>query len=60
MREVGPWRLLELRRSGAYGVVYLVEPVGQPGAGPFALKLALHAKVCGYALFRLVAHQRMV
>jgi hypothetical protein len=31
------------RGQGSYGVIYLAEPVGQEGAGPVALKLALHA-----------------
>ncbi|WP_224240660.1 serine/threonine-protein kinase [Hyalangium gracile] len=43
MTEVGAWRLLELRSWGGYGTVYRAEPVGRPGAGPFALKLALQA-----------------
>ncbi|WP_164017825.1 serine/threonine-protein kinase [Pyxidicoccus trucidator] len=40
--EVGVWRVLERRGRGNYGAVYRVERVGDPGAGPFALKLATH------------------
>ncbi|QSQ20753.1 serine/threonine protein kinase [Pyxidicoccus parkwayensis] len=40
--EVGSWRVLELRGRGNYGAVYRVEPLGDPGSGPFALKLATH------------------
>ncbi|MDY7227749.1 serine/threonine-protein kinase [Hyalangium rubrum] len=40
--EIGAWRVLELRGKGAYGAVYRVEPVGESGAEPCALKLALH------------------
>jgi predicted Ser/Thr protein kinase len=39
---VGSWRVVSLQGSGSYGVVYLVEKVGQADAGPFALKLAKH------------------
>ncbi|WP_223757806.1 serine/threonine-protein kinase [Myxococcus sp. RHSTA-1-4] len=38
--EVGSWRVLERRGRGNYGAVYRVERIGDPGAGPFALKLA--------------------
>jgi predicted Ser/Thr protein kinase len=41
--EVGSWRVVSRRGQGSYGVIYLAEPVGQEGAGPVALKLALHA-----------------
>ena len=41
--EVGPWRVVSRKGQGSYGVIYLVEPVGQAGAKPAALKLALHA-----------------
>jgi predicted Ser/Thr protein kinase len=40
---VGSWRVVSRRGQGSYGVIYLAEPVGQPGTGPVALKLALHA-----------------
>jgi serine/threonine protein kinase len=40
--EIGAWRLLEMRSAGAYGSVFRAEPLHQPGAGPFALKLAVH------------------
>ncbi|WP_398577124.1 serine/threonine-protein kinase [Stigmatella hybrida] len=40
--EVGTWRVLEQRGQGSYGTVYRAEKVGQPEAGSFALKLALH------------------
>jgi serine/threonine protein kinase len=40
--EIGDWRLLEQRSAGAYGSVFRAEPLHQPGAGPFALKLAVH------------------
>ncbi|NMO20011.1 serine/threonine protein kinase, partial [Pyxidicoccus fallax] len=40
--EVGSWRVLERRGRGNYGAVYRVERIGNPGAGPFALKLATH------------------
>ncbi|MDC0710706.1 serine/threonine-protein kinase [Stigmatella sp. ncwal1] len=39
---MGAWRVLEQRGQGSYGAVYRVEKVGQPEAGPFALKLALY------------------
>ncbi|NPC80745.1 serine/threonine protein kinase, partial [Pyxidicoccus fallax] len=34
--------MLERRGRGNYGAVYRVERIGNPGAGPFALKLATH------------------
>ncbi|MDC0711012.1 serine/threonine-protein kinase [Stigmatella sp. ncwal1] len=40
--EIGAWRVVSLRGQGSYGAVYRVERVGDEGAGPFALKLALH------------------
>jgi predicted Ser/Thr protein kinase len=40
--EVGSWRVLRRHRQGSYGVIYLAEQVGQEGAMPGALKLALH------------------
>jgi predicted Ser/Thr protein kinase len=40
--EVGSWRVVSRRAQGAYGVIYLAEPVGRQGARPSALKLALH------------------
>jgi eukaryotic-like serine/threonine-protein kinase len=40
--EVGTWRVLEQHGQGSYGIVYRAERVGQPEAGAFALKLALH------------------
>ncbi|MFP2907124.1 serine/threonine-protein kinase [Pyxidicoccus sp. 3LFB2] len=40
--RIGPWRLLEQRGRGAYGVVYRAVSAEQPGAAPVALKLALH------------------
>ncbi|MDY7232182.1 serine/threonine protein kinase [Hyalangium rubrum] len=40
--EVGDWRVLEWHGKGAYGAVYRVERVGEGGAEPCALKLALH------------------
>ncbi|MCP3136283.1 serine/threonine-protein kinase [Pyxidicoccus xibeiensis] len=40
--EIGSWRVLERRGRGNYGAVYLVEQLGDPDAGPFALKLATH------------------
>src|SRR5687768_5121694 len=42
LSEIGDWRLLELRSVGAYGSVFRAEPLHLPGAGPFALKLAVH------------------
>ncbi|MDC0712494.1 serine/threonine-protein kinase [Stigmatella sp. ncwal1] len=36
------WRVLGLCGLGSYGAVYRAEQVGNEGAGPFALKLALH------------------
>ncbi|ADO75077.1 serine/threonine-protein kinase [Stigmatella aurantiaca] len=39
---MGTWRVLEQRGQGTYGAVYRAEKVGQPEAGPFALKLALY------------------
>jgi predicted Ser/Thr protein kinase len=40
--EVGSWRVVSRRGQGSYGVIYLAEHVGQKGARPGALKLALH------------------
>ena len=40
--RIGPWRLLEQRGRGAYGVVYRAVHAEQQGATPVALKLALH------------------
>lgn len=40
--DMDGWRPLELRTMGAYGIVYRAESVLHPGAGPFALKVALH------------------
>ncbi len=42
--EVGPWRILELHDFGSFGALYRVERAGHPEAGPFALKIALHAE----------------
>jgi serine/threonine protein kinase len=42
--QVGAWRVQGWRGRGTYGVVYRVERVGAEEEGPFALKLALHAK----------------
>jgi predicted Ser/Thr protein kinase len=39
--EVGSWRVVRRHRQGSYGVIYLAEPMGQEGAKPGALKLAL-------------------
>ncbi len=41
---VGAWRIQGWCGRGTYGVVYRVERVGAEAEGPFALKLALHAK----------------
>ncbi len=41
--EMGSWRVVRRSGQGSYGVIYLAEPVGQEGAEPVALKLALHA-----------------
>ncbi|WP_373371414.1 serine/threonine protein kinase [Stigmatella ashevillensis] len=41
--QVGDWRVVSPCGRGAYGVIYKVEPVGHEAAGPFALKMALHA-----------------
>jgi hypothetical protein len=40
--QVGSWKVVSLRGRGSYGAIYLAEPVGQEGARPGALKLALH------------------
>ncbi|HZI02748.1 MAG TPA: serine/threonine-protein kinase, partial [Archangium sp.] len=40
---VGPWRVVNWRGQGSYGVVYLAEPARQEGGRRVALKLALHA-----------------
>ncbi|SEM45578.1 Serine/threonine protein kinase [Stigmatella aurantiaca] len=40
--EIGAWRVVSHQGQGAYGAVYRAERVGDEGAGPFALKLALH------------------
>lgn len=40
---VGPWSILERIDSGSYGVVFLVERVSEPEAGPFAMKMAKQA-----------------
>jgi len=40
--EVGSWRVVKRHGQGSYGVIYLAEKVGQEGARPGALKLALH------------------
>ncbi|HEX8701403.1 MAG TPA: serine/threonine-protein kinase [Myxococcaceae bacterium] len=42
--QVGAWRVQGWCGRGTYGVVYRVEHVGAEAEGPFALKLALHAK----------------
>jgi hypothetical protein len=39
--SIGPWRLLEQRGRGAYGVVYRADRVEEP-PGVVALKLALY------------------
>jgi serine/threonine protein kinase len=39
---IGPWRLLEQRGRGTYGVVYRAVSAEQQGAEPVALKLALY------------------
>src|SRR5688500_9668357 len=41
--EVGEWRVVSWSGRGTYGTVYRVERKGHEGAGPYALKLALHA-----------------
>ncbi len=41
--EVGSCRVVSRRGQGSYGVVYQAEPMGRQGAGPVALKVALHA-----------------
>jgi serine/threonine protein kinase len=38
---VGAWRVMGWGGQGSYGVVYCVQRVGDPGAGFFALKIAL-------------------
>ncbi|MCY1018150.1 serine/threonine-protein kinase [Pyxidicoccus sp. MSG2] len=40
--HIGPWRLLEQRGRGTYGVVYRAEPAEPRAADVVALKLALH------------------
>ncbi|MFP2913723.1 serine/threonine-protein kinase, partial [Pyxidicoccus sp. 3LFB2] len=40
--RIGPWRLVEPRGRGAYGVVYLAVAEEGEGAETVALKLALH------------------
>ncbi|WP_246357133.1 serine/threonine protein kinase [Pyxidicoccus fallax] len=40
--RIGPWRLLEQRGRGTYGVVYLAVPAEQHAAQPVAFKLALY------------------
>jgi predicted Ser/Thr protein kinase len=42
--EVGAWRVVTLGGQGSYGVVYRAEPIGAQGAGPGALKVALHPR----------------
>ncbi len=37
---IGPWRVLERRGSGTFGIVYRVCLAEDPGAGEYALKLA--------------------
>ncbi|MBN1208812.1 MAG: serine/threonine protein kinase, partial [Myxococcaceae bacterium] len=37
---IGSWRVVSRCGEGSYGIVYQVEKVKQPEAGPFALKLA--------------------
>jgi serine/threonine protein kinase len=41
---VGPWRIVDLRGSGAYGAVYLAQSVASQASGFVALKLALHVR----------------
>ncbi|MCY1021142.1 serine/threonine protein kinase [Pyxidicoccus sp. MSG2] len=40
--QIGPWRLLEPRGRGTYGVVYRAEPAEPRAADSVALKLALY------------------
>ncbi|ADO72426.1 serine/threonine protein kinase [Stigmatella aurantiaca] len=40
---VGGWRVVSPCGRGAYGVIYKAGKVGHEEAGPFALKMALHA-----------------
>jgi eukaryotic-like serine/threonine-protein kinase len=40
--RIGPWRLLEPRGRGTYGVVYRAVPAEEQAADAVALKLALH------------------
>ncbi|MCY1023398.1 serine/threonine protein kinase [Pyxidicoccus sp. MSG2] len=47
--RVGPWRVLEQRGRGTYGVVYRAVPAEELAAEAVALKLALHPRDARFA-----------